>query len=78
MRVAFVIGDYPEAEFRRRERAALAYASPEVEIGILRTPASPFVHGLTPAERQMLKRNWVRRVLPSFPTFWLWTESRCS
>jgi allantoin racemase len=53
VRVAFVIGDYPEEEFRRRERAALAYASPEVEIGIIRTPASPFVHGLTPAEVQL-------------------------
>jgi allantoin racemase len=53
VRVAFVIGHYPEEEFRRRERVALAYASPEVEIGIIRTPASPFVHGLTPAEVQL-------------------------
>ncbi|WP_426954705.1 aspartate/glutamate racemase family protein [Muricoccus radiodurans] len=59
VRVAFVIGDYPEEEFRRRERAALAYASPEVEIGIVRTPATPFVHGLTPAEVQLVAPGFI-------------------
>jgi Asp/Glu/hydantoin racemase len=59
MRVAFVIGDYPEEEFRRREAAALSYSSPEVQIGIVRTHATPFVHGLTPAEVQLVAPSFI-------------------
>ena len=51
IRVAFVIGDYPEDQFRLRAETAQRYASPEVEIGILRVPARPF-DGLGPAEIQ--------------------------
>ncbi len=51
IRVAFCIGEYPEKEYRRREGVALAYASPEVEIGIVRVGASPY-QGLGPAEIQ--------------------------
>lgn len=59
LRVAFVIGDYPEEEFRKRERAALAYATPEMQIGIVRTPSSPFVKGLTPAEVQLTAPGFI-------------------
>lgn len=59
LRVAFVIGDYPEEEFRKRERAALAYATPELQIGIVRTPSSPFVKGLTPAEVQLAAPGFI-------------------
>jgi hypothetical protein len=38
VRVAFVIGEYPPEERRRREEAALSYATPEIEIGIISTP----------------------------------------
>ena len=32
IRVAFVVGDYPPVERKRREDTALAYSSPEVEV----------------------------------------------
>ena len=51
IRVAFVIGDYPPDQFKRRADAATSYASADVEVGILRVPARPF-DGLTPAEIQ--------------------------
>ena len=49
IRVAFVIGDYPPDQFTLRADAAAAYASADVEVGILKVPARPF-DGLTPAE----------------------------
>jgi allantoin racemase len=51
VRIAFVIGDYPEEQFRLRADAAKSYASEEVDVGILRVPARPF-DGLGPAEIQ--------------------------
>jgi allantoin racemase len=51
IRVAFIIGDYPEEQFRLRAETAQRYASAEVEIGILQVPARPF-DGLGPAEIQ--------------------------
>lgn len=51
VRVAFVIGNYPPAEFELRRQAALRYASADTEVGILRVSARPF-DGLTPAEIQ--------------------------
>lgn len=51
IRVAFVIGDYSDDQFRLRAEAAQRYASEEVEVGILRVPARPF-DGLGPAEIQ--------------------------
>jgi allantoin racemase len=51
IKVAFIIGDYPGAERRRREEAARSYSSADVEIGIVSVAARPF-DGLTPAEIQ--------------------------
>jgi allantoin racemase len=51
IRVAFVIGDYPPDERRRREEVARRYGSAEVEIGIISVGARPF-DGLGPAEIQ--------------------------
>ncbi|MFC1816398.1 aspartate/glutamate racemase family protein [Thermodesulfobacteriota bacterium] len=51
IRVAFCIGEYPEAERRRREEVALSYSSAEVEVGIVSVGASPY-QGLGPAEIQ--------------------------
>jgi allantoin racemase len=48
IRVAFVIGDYPPAERTRREDAALAYSSAEVEVGIVSVNASPHYIGNAP------------------------------
>jgi len=51
IRVAFVIGDYPPDELRKREEVAKGYSSADVEVGIVRVAARPF-DGLTPAEIQ--------------------------
>lgn len=51
IKVAFVIGDYPEEQLRLREKVAKSYSSAEVEVGILSVPARPF-DGLGPAEIQ--------------------------
>nr|ALG05257.2 hydantoin racemase [uncultured bacterium 5E7] len=53
IRVAYVIGEYPPEERKRREDVALSYASSEVEVGIISVPATPYLHGLTPAEVAM-------------------------
>src|SRR5215467_7208569 len=53
VRVAFVIGQYPPEERKRREEVALSYATPEIEIGIISTSASPYIHGMSPADIQM-------------------------
>jgi allantoin racemase len=51
IRVAFVIGDYPPDERRRREEVAKRYSSAEVDVGIISVGARPF-DGLGPAEIQ--------------------------
>jgi allantoin racemase len=51
IKIAFVIGDYPPAERRRREEVAQSYSSADVEVGIVPVAARPF-DGLTPAEIQ--------------------------
>jgi allantoin racemase len=48
IRVAFVVGDYPPVERKRREDTALAYSSPEVEVGIVSVKASPHYIGNAP------------------------------
>lgn len=42
VRVAFVIGDYPPAERKKREDAAKSYESPEVQVGFISVGASPY------------------------------------
>ena len=42
VRVAFIIGEYPPVERKRREDVALSYASKEVEIGFISVGASPY------------------------------------
>jgi len=51
IKVAFVIGDYPPQEHRRREEVARSYSSADVEVGIVSVAARPF-DGLGPAEIQ--------------------------
>jgi allantoin racemase len=53
VRIAFVIGSYPPDEQARREAVALSYASPEVEIGIIRVGASPYVKDIGAAEIEL-------------------------
>jgi hypothetical protein len=44
IRIAFVIGQYPPDQRLLREQTALSYASPEIEIGIVSSPVSPYIH----------------------------------
>jgi allantoin racemase len=53
IRVAFIVGDYPPEEKRRREEVAKSYSSAEVEVGIVSVPPQPF-GGLGPAEIQLV------------------------
>jgi allantoin racemase len=53
IRVAFIVGDYPPEEKRRREDVAKSYSSAEVEVGIVSVPPAPF-GGLGPAEIQLV------------------------
>src|SRR5665213_2687808 len=48
IRVAFVVGEYPPDERKRREDAALAYSSAEVEVGIVSVKATPYYIGNAP------------------------------
>jgi allantoin racemase len=48
IRIAFVVGEYPPQERKLREDAALAYASPEVEIGIVSVKVTPYFVGNAP------------------------------
>jgi allantoin racemase len=49
VKVAFVMGQYPEKEFKRRADVALSYASDEVEIGIFTIQGTAYAHDNTPA-----------------------------
>src|SRR6202795_3567 len=53
IRVAFIIGEYPNEERALREQVAKSYASAEVEVGIVSVPPAPF-GGLGPAEIQLV------------------------
>ena len=53
VKVAFVVGDYPPAERKRREEVALSYSTAGVEVGIVSVAATAYLHGLTPAEIQL-------------------------
>src|SRR5712692_9383130 len=46
--VAFVVGEYPPDERKRREDTALSYASAEVEVGIVSVKATPYYIGNAP------------------------------
>jgi allantoin racemase len=51
IRIAFVIGDYPEEQRRIREETAKSYSSADAEVGVIFVDARPF-DGLGPAEIQ--------------------------
>ena len=53
VRVAFVIGDYPPEERKRREDVALSYSSAEVEVGIVSAGVMPYIQGVKPTEIQL-------------------------
>jgi allantoin racemase len=53
VRVAFVMGEYPGPERERRADVARSYAGPELEIGVLDVPVSPYKGLMTPFDVQM-------------------------
>src|SRR5258708_22919038 len=53
IRVAFIVGDYPNEERKLREEVAKSFSSAEVEVGIVSVPPAPF-GGLGPAEIQLV------------------------
>ncbi|MPZ57226.1 MAG: hypothetical protein GEU91_12165 [Rhizobiales bacterium] len=53
-RVAFVVGDYPSEESTRREQVALSFATPCIEVGIIRAPVTPYFHGMTQTEMTLV------------------------
>jgi allantoin racemase len=59
IRIAFVVGQYPPDQRALREQAALSYASPEIEIGIVSTPVSPYIHGMSPTEIQLAAPSYI-------------------
>lgn len=54
VRVAFVMGDYPGAEVDRRAKTALSFATPEVEVGIVKAPVTPYFYGMSPTEMTLV------------------------
>jgi allantoin racemase len=60
VRIAFVIGTYPPEEQARREAAALSYATSEIEIGIIRVSASPYVKDIGAAEIELAAPDFIR------------------
>jgi len=57
-RVAFVIGNYPPEERARREKMAIAYATSNIQVGIVSVAGSPYAHNLNPTD--------IERVQPAF------------
>lgn len=54
VRIAFVMGEYPEAERLRRAEVAMSYSGPDLEVGVLHVKgASPYRALMTPYEVQM-------------------------
>jgi allantoin racemase len=60
IRVAFVVGDYPSEERKRREDVALSYSSADVEVGIVSVEATPYFYGMSPAEIAMAATPFIR------------------
>ncbi|MCC6889204.1 MAG: hypothetical protein IT536_11780 [Hyphomicrobiales bacterium] len=55
IKVAFIVGDYPSEESKRREQVALSYSNSEVQVGIVRAPSiSPYFHGMTQCEMSLV------------------------
>ena len=53
VRVAFVMGEYPGAEGKRRADVARSYAGGDLEVGIIEVAASPYKALMTPLDGAM-------------------------
>jgi allantoin racemase len=59
VRIAFVIGTYPPEEQERRESVAASYATADVEIGIIRVSASPYVKNVGATEIELVAPDFI-------------------
>jgi allantoin racemase len=59
LRIAFVIGGYPPEEYQRRADVARSYSTPEIDVGIVDTQASPYFYGMTPTEIQLVAPAYI-------------------
>src|SRR6266446_762504 len=59
IRIAFVIGGYPPEEYQRRADVARSYSTTEIEVGVIDTKASPYIHGITPTEIQLVAPAYI-------------------
>ena len=53
-RVAFLIGDYPPQEHKRRADVALSYSTSEIEVGLVQVSTTAYNRGNSPAELQLV------------------------
>lgn len=58
-KIAYIIGAYPGEERERRAAVARSYTSPGIEVGILYVEVTPYVHGLTPADIEMVNPTFI-------------------
>jgi allantoin racemase len=59
VRIAFVMGDYPEEEWARRERVILAHQKDGLEIGIINAGRSPYINNVTPADLERMAPDYI-------------------
>ncbi len=58
-RVAFLIGDYPDEELKRRADVALSYSNDAVEVGLVPVATTAYNRGNSPAELQLVAPAFV-------------------
>lgn len=58
-RVAFLIGDYPPEEHKRRADVALSYSNDMVEVGLIQVATTAYNRGNSPAELQLVAPAFV-------------------
>lgn len=54
VKIAYIIGAYPGEERERRAAVARSYSSAEIDVGIIYVEVTPYVHGLSPADIEMV------------------------
>lgn len=54
IRVAFLIGDYPAEEHKRRADVALSYSTSEIEVGLIQVATTAYNRGNSPAELELV------------------------
>jgi allantoin racemase len=63
VRVAVILGEYPEEERQRRINCIMSYATEEVDVGIVDVEPSPYATDLTEGELGMITPSFVMAAL---------------